>query len=117
MTTGPSSTSCQSGRAAATPASSARSIRSSMTPKKPSRGCGMCAWSAGSGCDDARLREVGDVDAAREGVDVRVAVALGLVQRLAAGEDDVGRWQQLLLRARCSAGGAPANADSSSMQS
>ena len=48
-TIGPTrSTSCQSGRAAATDATSSRSNRSSMTPNQPSRGCPMDAWSAGS---------------------------------------------------------------------
>ena len=49
-------------------------------------------------------------------MDVRVAVALGLEQAGAAGEDQVGGLEQALL-ARQQLGGAPLNSDSSSMQS
>ena len=54
------------------PASSAMSSRSSSTPKKPTRGAGIAAWSAGSGRGSSRPREVRDVDAARKRVDVGV---------------------------------------------
>jgi hypothetical protein len=49
-------------------------------------------------CDAApRLAEMGAVDAGGEGVDVVVAVLLRLVEAVAAGEDDVGIVEQLLL--------------------
>ena len=54
---------------AARPRTSSRSMRSSITPKKPSRGCGIARLVGGSGCGCARPREVGRVHAAREGVD------------------------------------------------
>ena len=47
LATGPSITNCQSGRASATPASKSRSIRSSMTPKNPRRGCGIAPGRVG----------------------------------------------------------------------
>jgi hypothetical protein len=53
--------------------------------------CGVC--DAG-----ARPREVRAVNARREGVDARVPVALGLVETLAAREDEVGAHEQLLLK-------------------
>jgi catalase len=43
-TTGPAITRCQSGRASAIAAMSARSSRSSMVPNQPRRGFGMAAW-------------------------------------------------------------------------
>ena len=45
----------------------------------------------------ARLGEMADVDARRERVDVVGQRALGLVQAVAAGEDDIGEAEQLLL--------------------
>src|SRR3712207_8498007 len=45
----------------------------------------------------ARGREVGDVDAARKEVDVRVQVTLRLEQAPAAREDDVGSAEKLAL--------------------
>ncbi len=48
----------------------------------------------------ARLCEMRDVDAAREGMDLRMPLALGLVEAVAAGEDDVGALQKPALAAR-----------------
>jgi hypothetical protein len=45
----------------------------------------------------AALREVFDVDAAREAMDVRMELPLGAEQARSAGEDGVGRPQQRLL--------------------
>ena len=96
FTTGPIMTRCQSGLRSATPATRSMSMRSSMTPKKPSRGCGIAAWSAGSGSRSApRLREMVEVDRGREAVHVAVPVPLRLVEAHAAGEDDVGAPEQL----------------------
>jgi hypothetical protein len=47
--------------------------------------------------DGARLHEMTAVDARREGVNVRMPVLLRLVEAVAAGEDDVGRFEQLAL--------------------
>ena len=38
---------------------------------------------------------MGDIDAGREGAHVRVTLPLGLVQAVAAGEDQIGRGEQL----------------------
>ena len=106
FTTGPTSTICQSGRASAIASSSARSNRSSITPKKPSRGCGRPAWSAASGDGPgARLPKVGGVHAAGEAVHVGVAVLLGPVQARPAGEHHVGALEQLRPRAAAVAAG------------
>jgi hypothetical protein len=45
----------------------------------------------------ARRAKVAGVDAAREGVNVRVPLSLGLVEAVAAGEDDVGAREELFL--------------------
>ena len=47
--------------------------------------------------DRSRLVEMGAVDAGGEGVDVGVAVLLGLVEAVAPGEDHVGSLEQLSL--------------------
>ena len=57
-----------------------------------------------------------DVDAARKREDAVMALALGFVEAVAAGEHQIGAVQELLFRSS-SSGGAPRNADSSSMQS
>ena len=70
-------------------------MRSSMTPKKPSRGPGMTAWSGGSAETLAGPGEMRDVDAARKRVHVRVEAPLGLVEALPARQDEVGADHQL----------------------
>ena len=66
-------------------------MRSSMTPKKPSRGCGDRGLVGGLGiARPPRLREVLEVDRGREAVHVAMPIALGLVEAHAAGEDEVG---------------------------
>ena len=45
---------------------------------------------------DAATREVLHVHAAREGMDIRMTVPLALVERMAAGEDDVSPCEQFL---------------------
>ena len=94
---GPSITSCQAGRAAARPSIKPRSMRSSITPKKPSRGCGIPDWSTGS---RSRLRAV-----RKWPTSTLLGKAWMFVcwTRFAsnrlwpAGEDDVGRLHQLRL--------------------
>ena len=117
FTTGPSITRCQSGRAAATP-STQRDIHplvdhaEEAEPRMRDRGL-----VGRIGRDPPRLREVRDVDAARERMDVRDAGAAWL--RTATGRRSTPAMPGAAapLRARVSAAGAPLNADSSSMQS
>ena len=63
----------------------------------------------------SRLGEVRAVDRRGEAVDVGVPVLLRLVEARAAGEDDVGPGEQLLLEVE-QLGGAKRNFDSSSMR-
>ena len=87
-----------------------------MTPKKPSRGCGRSACSAGSGTLGSPAAKVRGVHAAGKAIHVWMAILLGAVQAGTAGEDQVGALQQLRSRS-INSGGAPRNAESSSMQS
>ena len=92
-------------------------MRSSMTPKKPSRGCGIVAWSGGSSMIAARAREVRDVDAAWERMDVRVLMAFRFEQATARRSDTSAARRIRSASRSFSTAGAPLNADSSSMQS
>ena len=65
----------------------------------------------------ARLGEMGEVDRGREGVDVAVPVALGLVEAHAAGEDEVGAARTARSRVRSARCEAPRKSESSSMLS
>ena len=71
-------------------------MRSSITPKKPRRGCGIVAWSRGSGCV-AGPSEMGDVNAGRKRIDVGVPIAFCFVKVATTGEDQVGPLEQLCL--------------------
>ena len=55
----------------------------------------------------AGLREVRDVDAARKRVDVGMAMPLGFVERLAAGEHQIGARASGSLRRRAGPAGRP----------
>ena len=91
FTTGPTMTS--SSRAARRPARQQVEVHplvdDAVEAEPRARGC--AAWSAGSSrWPRARLGEVRRVDADGKGWTLRVPVALGFVQAVAAGEDDVG---------------------------
>ena len=118
FTTGPRKTNVPVGPGRGAAATRSMSRRSSMTPKNPIRGRGMpglivripaAARGARAKCGTSTL--LGN------GWTLRMPVPLALVEALAAREHEVGARHQLAARARVSSGGAPANADSSSMQS
>src|SRR3954468_21268920 len=106
LSTGPIMAKLHWGRRRAASSRRARSMRSSITPKKPMRGWGRPSRSSGTGGGGGggggvgqaveivghrrgrveRLAKVVGLDAAGEGVDVAVNARLGLAQAHSAGE-------------------------------
>ena len=94
FTTGPSMTSCQSGRIAATAVDQLEvqalvdhAVEAEARPRDRRLVFGSRSAAPGA-------REMGDVDAAGEGMDVRMQMALGLEQAHAAGEDEIRAREQ-----------------------
>src|SRR5437763_17006925 len=98
LTTGPTRISCQSGRNRASEAISARSNRSSMTPKTKPRPR-YPRLIRGIRQHRPRLAKMLGVDRTRKGMHVGVLRALCLIKAHTASEDDIGSAQKVGLEA------------------